>query len=70
VNGYTIARLFHTRHPEISGRKVLAAIWASMNEDLQRMYLAGASDAEILRKAHELKLPGTGPYLEQHGGWQ
>jgi hypothetical protein len=69
MNVYTISRLFHQRYPQISQRKVLAAIWASMLPvDDQRKYARGEyTDAQVLKLAHKAELPGTGPWLEKYG---
>jgi hypothetical protein len=68
MNGYTIARLFHQRYPEISARKVLGAIWASMlpMEDQQKYARGEITDAEVMHMAHELGVPGTGPWLAKN----
>jgi hypothetical protein len=69
MNGYKIARLFHQRYPEISARKVLGAIWASMLsvEDQQKYARGEYTDAQVLKLAHDAGVPGTGPWLEKHG---
>jgi hypothetical protein len=72
-NPYTfstaVRRRIAERNGKITGRNVVAWFWlAYMGNDVQKAYGQGElTDADILHMAHNQKLIGTGPWLEEHG---